>query len=167
MQLKEKEGYVTEKEGYELCVYAIALKNQIEHMFLQLGAALKEIKENNHYEPQWSSFHEYVEMELNMSPSKASKLQSVYETFSGVDEEKLVKAGGWSNLYEIQEVVDNEDDAEEWIEKAGTLTRKDLRTEIRKRKTGIEPAECDHDDSYIIRVCRKCKQRIQIHEEEV
>jgi hypothetical protein len=160
-------NFTGEMEALSFCQETIELKKQIEAKFLELGKRLQIIKENKLYEPQWENWTSYC-WELDMSPSKASRLVGVYETFvteHGISEDVLTEAGGWSNLAEIKDVADSKESAQQWIEKAKQLSRPDLRTEVKVAKGNDDPAECIHEDTYTLRVCRDCGQRVRVHGE--
>ena len=62
-------------------------------------------------------------------------------------------------------VVKTKEDAELWLEKSSVLTRKHLRDEISEAKTGVEQSTCPHDETYTVKICKKCNVRIKVYEQ--
>lgn len=141
--------------GY--CEKALTLKNEIEDNFLLLAEYLYNIKEHSMYEPQWSSFEEYVE-ELKMSTTNVNRLIQIHKTFImeyGFSSKEVITAGGSSVLGEIMPQIHSRSDAIHWMRQSATLTRKHLREELLEAKSGILQTKCDHD-MYHIQICRNC-----------
>lgn len=154
------------KDGMKYCEETLQFKTSLEEGFLALGERLKNIRDGRFFEPQWSSFDEFV-AEMKMSKGTASKLINLYEKFVlqfGVTAKEIGEAGGWSNLAEWLPVVKNRGDALEAIHLAKTLSREDNRKEVHERKTGIPMAACAHQNTYTIDICRDCGDKILTHE---
>lgn len=126
-----------------------------------------EIREKKMYQNQWETFSEYVE-EMRMSESSASKIISIYEKFVvqyQFEPQRIIEAGGWSQVAEILPMVKNKEDAEVWLEKSSMLTRKDLRDEMTEAKTGKSQITCPHTETYTVKICKECNVRIKVYEE--
>jgi hypothetical protein len=143
----------------DLCTVAQALKRNLELNYLQLGESLKIIHENDSWQGKYEDYADFIENGLKMNQGTASKLVKIFETFVekyAFPREKLIETS-WTNLYTVIPLIQDKDDAEEWIDKASTLTRTDLGREIEERKTGKEMKECDHEWEIItMRRCRNC-----------
>jgi hypothetical protein len=153
----------------QYCNDVIDLKKQIEVTFLSLGERLEKIRDEKLYSPQWETFELFL-MDADISPATASKLINIYQRFHkrlGFTVEQLAAAGGWSKLAPLLPVVTTREEGEDWIlNRLPVLSRQDAEKEIAEFKTGISMADCEHHNSYIIRVCRDCHDRIRIYEEE-
>lgn len=156
----------SQNQNLKYCTDTINLKKEIEQSFLTLGEHLYNIKRDEMFLPQWSSWDEYV-TEIKMSLNMANKLIQIYETFIleyKFAPEDITTAGGWTVVAEILPVIENRDDAENWLNMASELTRDDLRKEVKEAKSGVEMATCAHADTYIIRICRCCGNKEEIYE---
>lgn len=141
-----------------------ALKDKLEEGFLTLGERLFKIRTEELWKNGHDSFPLFLE-EMKMSEATASKLINIYRKFVvqyGFSEERLVAAGGWTQLAEILPYAKDKEAAERLVEKSITLTRKHLRDELSEERTGVSQAKCLHANSYTIHVCRDCgfKERI-------
>ena len=148
---------------FALCDRAEKLRQSIETSFLALGETIKKIRDNNAWEGKYEDFADFVENGLKMNQGTASKLVKIYDTFIekyGFPREKLIETS-WTHLYQVIPLIENKGDAEEWIDKASTLTRTDLGREIKERQTGKDMGICDHDWEEITMLkCRNCGQKI-------
>lgn len=150
------------------CNEVIALKSTIEGGFLALAKRLQKVRDDRLYLGQWTNFREYL-MELRMSEATASKLINIYQKFvveAGIEEDTLIKAGGWTVLAESLKYIGKQLSPAKAVELASTLSRDDFRRELTELSTGIQQRECGHEDTYTIRVCRKCGDRIPVIEIE-
>lgn len=151
-----------QKLGY--CEKALELKKDIEGNFLVLGEYLYYIKENQMYEPQWSSFDEFV-FEMKMSMNMANKLIQLHKTFIvgyGFSSQEIINAGGWSCLADILPMVNSRKSAEKWIHLTASLTRGDLRKELKEARTGKLMSQCLHENTYTVCICKDCGERNQV-----
>jgi hypothetical protein len=151
-------------KALDYCNETIILKEQLEEGFVMLGARFLQIRDQEMFKPQWTSFPEYL-MEMKMSESTASKLISIHQKLvmeCGLEPKQIAKAGGYTEVYEILPFVKDKKSAEEWLQKAETLTRDDLRKEITEEKTGISMAKCEHKHTRTIEICLDCKLRIDV-----
>lgn len=156
-----------EIENLNYCNKAISLEKDISKQFLLLGEYLYRIDSERLYEPQWTSFNEFIKEFKSLSQASVSKLLNIYSRFVidyQIPEDKLIGVGGWTNIAEILPITKSKEDALEWIDKATVLTRSDLRKEISEKKTGVQMSECKHEDYYVIKVCKICHDKIRLEE---
>lgn len=127
---------------------------QIETRFMELAARLHTISTRQLWKGGYTSFSEFLEA-AQMSKGNASILIKVYETYvlnGGVPAEKL-KEVAYSNLYQAIPLIER-DGVEKTIETARTLTRAEIKEEVREDKHG----DCQHAESILI--CTTCHKRI-------
>lgn len=157
-----------ELKNLDYCNQTLRLKKDIEGSFVMLGEYLHTIKENQLYEPQWSSFEEFC-FELKMSSNMVNKLMMIYKTFIlgyGFTQEQIATAGGWSVIAEVLPQIDSKKSALKWLASCATLTRSDLRKELLEAKTGIPMKQCEHKDTYTVEICRNCGQSHEVFPSE-
>ncbi len=111
---------------------------------------LYQVKESGEWQAVASSFGEYVESELQISQGFASKLLTVNEHYllAGVSQEKIAGID-YECLYLAAKT---EGTLDEQIEKARTLTRRELKEERN------EEVPCLHED--VIKICKACQIRL-------
>lgn len=154
----------TEIRNFAYCEDTKKLKEHLESSFLELGERLLIIRDGRLYEPQHTSFTEYV-WELKMSEGTASKLINIFKRFVleyGIDRQRLIDAGGWSNLAVVLPVIKSKRDAEYWLERYEVNSRPDVEKEVKELRTGLSQAECKHLDYYELRICNDCGMREKI-----
>lgn len=141
--------------------HAIHLRNEVEVKFLELGKCLSEIEREKLWHGGFSSFAEFVERGLRMSKSNASMLISVYETYVQHYNVLPVKLSqvGYSNLYAAIPLL-KDDNVEEVLEKAGTLSRRELLDEKREAKHGDH--ECAPDKEVTLHPCVTCRKLLRV-----
>ena len=123
------------------------LKEELQKNFLELGAYLKLIHDENLYLLlDDSTWQEYLDMpEVDLSRSQAFKLIAVYERWilkydytpeeiSKISIEKLYIASSQAN----------ETNHKEWLEKARVLSRADLKSETPGNTQKPEQITCPH-----------------------
>lgn len=150
-------------DNLKYCNDTLDLKKEIEGNFIYLAERLHTIKQHNLFEPQWSSFLEFC-FEMRISQNMANKLMQIYEVFIlgyGFKPEEITTVGGWGTLQEILPMVKTKKDAVHWMKEASILTVSDLRKNIREERTGIDMAKCKHSNSYVVRICKDCGDKIQ------
>lgn len=111
----------------------LALKGLIEHTFLELGGKLYEFhRAENWRDLNYVSFNEYLaDPGVNIGRRTAYRCIRVYETYVlqlACDTVALLEAGV-SKLDLMASTVED-DDVGEWLYKARTLSRSDLRVEL-------------------------------------
>ena len=126
---------------------------------MELARRLYECKAQEMYCPQYETWEVYIQDVKNLSLGTANKLVHIYETFVkeyGISEQKIAEIGGWSVVSEIMPMVKDQKSAEEWLEKARILHRKDLRKEVQEAKSGVSMITCQHLDVILIKKCKAC-----------
>lgn len=144
------------KPTLNICQQALELKNKVEVGFLELGALLNAIKERRLYEQEsFESWGEFL-MEMRLSQGTASKLITIYNTFVvqyEISPRKIAEAGGYTVVYDLVPLATSKEKAEEWIDKAKSMTRSHIRQEAQSAKGEVEDEPCDHEPC---NMCRKC-----------
>jgi hypothetical protein len=131
----------------------INLVKSIETRFLELGARLYTIKDKEMWKDNYESFQDFL-IDAKINPGNASILVSIHKNYAvegGVPQEKLAGIG-YSTLYEAIPLIEKRG-VTEVVEMARTLTRTEIKDEVRESKHG----ECTHE---IITICGKCKKRV-------
>lgn len=144
----------------------IDLKKEIESNFIKLGGYLKLIRDEKLFKERGCiTFEEYLgQPELAFDRSTVYAIIGVYEDFfesNQSDTEQLMEIG-YSKLNRIRQFKD-QDDFEEWIYKAKTLSLSDLGAEIKEvknEKTEKTPERKTQDV-----VCPKCGYKFEIIKE--
>lgn len=126
IEVDEKTVYVPQ----EIHNMLVKTKEELQHNFLKLGAFLKILHDNSLYlELDYPTWQEYLESpEVDLSRSQAYKLSSVYERWIenwGYSPERIKKTS-IEKLY-IASSQAKDDNHEEWLLKAETLSRADLK----------------------------------------
>ena len=125
----------------------IKTKEELQENFLKMGAFLKIIHDNSLYleldSPTWQ---EYLDTpEIDLSRSQAYKLMAVYERWCekwGYSPERIKKTS-IEKLY-IASSQANDDTHEEWLCKAETLSRADLKAETPGGKHQFQTILCPY-----------------------
>lgn len=158
-------------KNYHYCQQTLALKNQLELGFLEVGERLHKILSEEMYRPNYDTFVDFLE-EMKISLPTASKLMNVWVKFVltfKVKTKLLAEAGGWTKAAEVLPYVQNKEEAETWLIRAKELNQKDLRQELREAKTGIRIDSCDHKGKFetiTFRRCVSCGYSERIYAEE-
>lgn len=154
--------------NYNFCVDCIKWKEQIELAFIVLGEKLSRIRDENLYEESWESFEDYLK-EIKMQPSVASRLITVYNKLVKeyeLEPKMVASAGGWSNAYEISKKSQTKEEAAEWLERFEYADSQKTVGSLKKElRTGIKQDDCGHLDTYLIRVCNNCGEKIREYED--
>jgi hypothetical protein len=158
---------LTDEKKYDYCRKAIDAKTNIEVRFLELGAMLYKIKEQDMYEPAWSSWEEFRD-ELKLSDASVSKLLNIYKIFVlhyQIPNERLSLAGGWSAVAELLPAISPETTSRERVEElldiATIQTRMDVRRTVSDVKRG-KPCEHKITHDLHLRCCDDCSERWKI-----
>lgn len=114
----------------------LELVEQIETRYLELGARLYKIKEEKLWQLQYDSYQEFLE-DAHINPGHASILVSIHKTYVVDNKITFQKLGGlgYSNLYEAIPLVEKKG-VDEAIIMASTLTRSEIKDEVRDEKHG-------------------------------
>ena len=104
----------------------------IKSNFLKIGKVLIEIRDKELFKESYNSFTQYlISTDFKFTRDMAYKLMDVYKEFG--EDNKKIEGLGITKLVELTNVKDKEV-REELIEKAQTLTRDELREEVKKVK---------------------------------
>lgn len=155
-----------ELTAYTFCQETIGMKNTLERNYIVLCQRLHTIRENQLYDGNYGSWELFLE-ELRINKRKADAMCKIYETFIlelGISEEKLALAGGWSVAETILPIATDKESAEEALEFAAVSLRKDVRMYVNEKLGKVPDGICEHEDTYVVRVCRGCSERWQEHE---
>ena len=151
-----------DKKGY--CDTTLELEEGARTVYLMLAERLHNIREDKLYEPYWSTWHEYTMEFKDLSPASISKMITVYDVFIkqyGFTPKELVKAGGWTKLYQMMKRINSKQDAIDWIEKAEINSRQDLEKLLVEEKTGVSMHECKHPSVVTITICEDCGEKVR------
>lgn len=157
---------ITEKKNYDYCQHTINFKNGIERNFLELGARLYNIREENLYQPAWETFEEYC-MELKgMSYGTVSKLISVYKTYvleHSFSPEKIIEKGGtWTVLYKGIPLARDKQAATRFLDDIEHLSSRHVEQSVREAKSGVTEETCKHPDEYTLKICPACGRKHRV-----
>lgn len=133
----------------------IDLVKSIETRFFELAARLYTIKTKELWNESYDSFQEFLDT-AKVNPSMASMLTQIHDKYvvqGKVAQSKLVGIG-YSNLYTCIPLIEKAG-VEKAVVIASTLTRDEIKQEVREQKHGI----CEHPAS--ITICTVCKKRLQ------
>ena len=141
----ERQNYVKE---------TLTLKTDIESGFMLMGERLHVIFTEKLWEGQYDSWRGFLD-EMKLSEPTASKLMKVFRVWvlEHRIEPKRLAAVGYSTLYTATSLLKGST-AEEVLAKASELRRQDVEEEVKK--------DCLCDDTYELRVCRKCNRKHKI-----
>jgi len=144
----------------------LLIKKRMESGFLELAGRLQKIRDERLYESGgYQSFAEFC-WEMKMAESTASRLISVYQRYCvelGMDKEKLSLVG-WSSLYTLLPLAVDKKKTENLVEEAQNLRREDVNKMV---KDNVSPkSNCQHADTYLLRICRDCGERIRVYDGE-
>lgn len=150
---------LTDEKKKNYCDITLKLEEGARTAYLMLAERLYNIRQERLYEPAWSSWQEFTMEFKDMSSSSISKLITVYEKFIlefGYNPSELVKAGGWTKLYQMGKQVKTKAEAEKWLSLAETSSRQDLDKFLVEAKTGVDMHTCAHEHTYTVEICEDC-----------
>lgn len=128
-----------------------------------LAERLYRIREEKLWQAGYESFDDYC-MELKLhNAGTISKLITVHKKFIlefGINPEKAAEVG-YTVLYKAHKVIEDKDDAEEFVNNAIIWSGSDINREIAHRKTGNPIEDCKHENTYLVRICKDCGERWQ------
>lgn len=133
----------------------IDLIKQIETRFLELGARLYNIREKGMWKDSYESYEEFLDT-AHVSYGNASMLASIHKAYvvEGKKQMSSLAGIGYSNLYEAIPLIEAQG-VDAAIVKASTLTRAEIKQEVREEKHG----ECAHEN--VIKICSSCHKLMQ------
>lgn len=169
---KENEGMhytelqKSESERYAFCQETITMFTQLQIVHMALAQRLYDIRENKLYLPYWENFNAYCTEMSAMSSSQRSKLLNIHERVvieGGISSEDVGRAG-WSKVYTALPLIHDPETARHWVDMATQLSKKDLEEEVAEARTGKLIKDCQHTDTYTIRICKDCgfKERVYL-----
>lgn len=133
----------------------VQLVKQIETRFLELGARLYKIREEKLWYGSYDSFNDFLQ-EIKLTPGNASILSSVHKNYvldGGIEIENLAGIP-YSNLYEAIPLIEKEGVTSAAV-KAETLTRSEIKDEVREQKLGVHEHTVKNDERWGICECGK------------
>lgn len=115
----------------------VDLVKQIETRFLELGARLHKIKEKQLWVGDYDSYQEFLDA-AHINPGHASILTKIHQYYVVEGKAQFKQLGniGYSNLYEAIPLIEKEG-VDVAITKAATLTRAEIKDEVRDVKHGV------------------------------
>lgn len=133
----------------------IDLVKQIETRFLELGARLYRIKEEKLYLGTYDTFQEFLEA-AHINPGHASILAKIHKYYvvDGGQKQEQLAGIGYSNLYEAIPLIEK-DGVEVTVVKAQTLTRSEIKEEVREDKHGVHTHTPKDDTLWAFCECGK------------
>lgn len=141
----------------------IDLVKSIETRFLELGARLYKIREDRLWEGTYDSYNDFLHV-IHLTPGNASILASVHKNYvvdGGIPTESLAGIS-YSNLYEAIPLIEKEGVTVAAV-KAETLTRAEIKDEVRDQKFGEHEHVISSDERW--GVC-SCGKFIRVYEKE-
>lgn len=149
----------------QFCQETLALKNNIEVNFLELGKRLAVIRDEEKFYPQWENWADYCD-EAKLSESTASRLIGIYQKFVvdfGISPQKIVDAGGWSRAAKILPMSKSKEQVEELLHKSSLMTQTDFFRTLAETKNGVDQRTCRHDFVEVhLKSCRLCHLREKV-----
>jgi hypothetical protein len=161
---------ITTEEKLAFCDQTITLKVETESKFLELGARLAKIRDEEMFAGRWENFDDYCESDLKMSPGTASKLINIHQKLVveyKVSPGKLAEAGGWTRLAMALPFITDKKSADEWVDRVASAgSRRDLEMLIKEKHTGVDPIKCDHpeDQCRVIKICARCGESWRVYD---
>lgn len=152
------------EKSLEFCEHTIAFKHFIETQWIEFAGQLKEIRDKGLYQGRWDSFEDFLnDPAMGMDKGTASKMITIFERFIleyHIHQSKIANVGGWSKVAEILPAVKDKKSAEKWLEEAASLSKADLRKQVKEQNDG-EGIDCKHKNSYkvIMSCCRNCNNK--------
>lgn len=154
---------MSQEESKKFCDDTLEVEAGARAVYLMLAGRLHRIRKDRLYEPHWSSWHEFTMEFKDLSSASISKMIRVYEVFVleyGFSEKELIKAGGWTKLYQMLKHINSKSDAKKWLDSAEVLSRQDLEKEMKEVETGVSMHECKHANTVTIIVCEDCGEKM-------
>ncbi len=147
----------------EVCQAAITKKHTVETLWLELAANLKEIRDDGLWEGRWESFEDFLQdPSMGMDKATASKMITIHEKLVieyGIPTKEIADGGGWSVIAEVLPVITDVESAKEWVERAASLSKSDLRKEVNEARGKVTNGiGCKHPNvyTYTTQCCRDC-----------
>lgn len=137
----------------------IDLVKQIETRFLELGARLFNIKEKKLWADTYDSYQEFLDA-AKINPGHASILASIHRHYviEGHIPQSQLAGIGYSNLYEAIPLIEK-DGVDKALAMADTLTRAEIKDEVREQKHGVHEHAVGIDRWGM---CEKCGKFVKL-----
>lgn len=128
---------------------------QIETRFLELGARLYRIREEKLYIGTYDSFQEFLDA-AHINPGHASILAKIHKFYvvDGGQKQEQLAGIGYSNLYEAIPLIEK-DGVAKAVVKAETLTRAEIKDEVREERHGVHEHVPKDDVRFAVCECGK------------
>lgn len=133
----------------------IDLTKAIETRFLELGKRLYKIREEKLWLDTYDSYTEFLDA-AHINPTHASMLASIHRSYvveGGKTFAELAKTG-FSNLYAAIPLIER-DGIDTAVIKAETLTRSEIKDEVREQKHGEHIHEIGEERWGACKICAK------------
>lgn len=156
---------ITQEQYTAFIKETLQLRQNLEEGFLELGARLAKIRNEELYKGHYDNFKEFLE-DARLTESFASRLITIHTKLvedMGVSRETLVPIG-WSSLYQIAKYTDDKEETQELLQLAQKVRRQDLEDELRERKTGCTEHDLS-DERIVLAKCKKCGTMVRIYED--
>ena len=137
------------------------LVTSIQTRFLELGARLFKIREEKLWQGSFDSYVDFLDS-ARISESQASIFANIHKHYvldGGIDMQRLAQIG-YSNLHKAIPLIEREG-VEVAVVKAQTLTREEIKDEVREAEHGIHTHVPKDDKRFAFCQCGKLFQ----HEE--
>jgi hypothetical protein len=137
----------------------LKLKHNIETAFLALGERLYRIQEGCLWRGAYNSYEEFL-VDLDISPSQASRLKSIYEVLILQHSFKPSKIAhiGQRRLYAVLPMCTSKSSSAAILEATEGLTSKDVELMVRSEKVG------KHQHEWITyTMCAVCRETRRVH----
>jgi hypothetical protein len=133
----------------------IDLVRSIETRFLELGARLYKIKEQDLWKGTYDSYYEFLDS-AHVNASMATMLVKVHDYYivQGGQKPAQLRTVGYSNLYQAIPLIER-DGVEATVVKAETLTRSEIIDEVKEKKHGAHVHEPKDATRFALCACGK------------
>jgi len=141
------------------------LLNDAEFNYFKLGGVLVVIQENSWWESEgFENFKEFIEQRIDMPYRKAMYLINIYQCLvdAGIKWDS-VKNIGWTKLKDIAPLL-TEDNVDEWVQRAETMTTLELQEYIKAHKAGGGSAE--EGDEEETKATKVSTMTFKLHEDQ-
>lgn len=138
------------------------LVTSIQTRFLELGARLFKIREEKLWQGSFDSYVDFLDS-ARIGEGQASIFASIYKNYvldGGIDMQRLAQIG-YSNLHKAIPLIEREG-VEVAVVKAQTLTREEIKDEVREAEHGVHEHTPKDDKRFAFCQCGKLFQ----HEEK-
>jgi hypothetical protein len=157
-----------EQKQHEFLEDTRVLSMQSSIANILLAGRLHKIREEKLWISGYESFEDYCMNLKTYNYGTISKLITVYKKFVleyEISQEKLAEVG-YTVLYKAHKVLGDKKDAEEFVDNAIIWTGSDINREISSRKIGKDIKDCEHEETIVIRLCKTCGERWELHDHD-